>query len=582
MNPAGVKKRRDDPPSGARRLSMGLAADFVLIVVAGLAGGIMARILRLPLLVGYIVAGIFVGPYTAGPTVVQIRDIETLAEIGVALLLFSLGLEVSFRDLHVVRRVALIGGPIQLLVTIGITALAAVHLLGFSPSESLWFGAMISISSTMVVLKVLAAAGVSSTLASRVMIGLLLVQDLAVVPMLIVLPQLGSPDHLLVRVGSALGLASGFLVVIYLAGTRLLPPLFRRLLSWGSRELFLVAVVATGVGVGAAMHAAGFSFALGAFVAGLMLSESEFSHQALSDIVPLRDIFGLLFFVTVGMLFDPNFAIQNFSLILIVIATIVVGKAIIFGLIARAFGYRHMAPWVIGLGLSQVGEFAFVLARAGFNAKLMSKPVYDLALTAAVLTIAFSPAVSAAALPLGRAWKRRTKAADAPARVEMPHSDLTGHVVVGGYGRTGRVVARALQSAGIPCFVVESNYSLMADSRGSGCAGLWGDIGSDEILQAARIRQAKMLLLTMPDQHTVDLAADRSRRLNPDLALVVRCNRVDDLQKLQDRGIVAVQPEFEGGLEMVRQVLTRCGRANEEIGRIVDQSRREIYQEKSA
>jgi len=562
---------------------MGLAADFVLIVVAGLAGGILARMLRLPLLVGYILAGIVVGPYTAGPTVVQIHDIETLAEIGVALLLFSLGLEVSFRDLHIVRRVALIGAPIQLLVTIGATALAAAYLLGFTWSESLWFGAMISISSTMVVLKVLAAGGVSSTLASRVMIGLLLVQDLAVVPMLIVLPQLGSPDNLLNRVGSALGLAVGFLVVVFLAGTRLLPPLFRRLLSWGSRELFLVAVVATGVGVGAAMHAVGFSFALGAFIAGLMLSESEFSHQALSDVVPLRDIFGLLFFVTVGMLFDPNYAIHNLGLILSVVATIVVGKAIIFGLVARAFGYRHMAPWVIGLGLSQVGEFAFVLARTGFNAKLLSRPVYDLALTATILTIALSPLVSAAALPMGRVWKRWTGADEVSTPVEVhTFSDLTGHVVVGGYGRTGRAVARALQSAGIPFFVIESNYSLMADFMDSGFAGLWGDVSSDEILRAARIQGAKALLLTMPDRHTIDLAADRSRRLNPDLALVVRCTRMDELQQLQDRGILAVQPELEGGLEMVRQVLAHCGHADKEIVRIVGGLRREIYQEKTS
>ena len=394
---------------------MGLAADFVLIVVAGLLGGILARAIHLPLLVGYVVAGIFVGPYTAGPTVVQIHDIETLAEIGVALLLFSLGLEVSFRDLQVVRRVSLIGGPIQILVTIGAAALAAFNLLGFTWPESLWFGAMISVSSTMVVLKVLAAGGVSTTLAGKVMIGQLLVQDLAVIPMLIILPELGNPGNLLSRVGLALALGAGVLVVVFLAGTRLLPPLFRRIMSWGSRELFLVAVVATGVGIGAAMYAAGFSFALGAFIAGLILSESEFSHQALSDVVPLRDIFGLLFFVTVGMLFDPNYAIQNSSQILVAVAAIVAGKSLVFGLIARAFGYRHMAPWLIGLGLSQVGEFSFVLARTGFNGKFISKPVYDLALTATVLTMALSPVIAAAALPLGRMWSR----AGSPRRTTM-------------------------------------------------------------------------------------------------------------------------------------------------------------------
>lgn len=385
---------------------MGLAADFVLIVLAGFAGALLARLLRLPLLVGYILAGVFVGPHTNGPTVVQIHDIETLAEIGVALLLFSLGLEVSFEQLQPVRRIALFGGCIQMVLTIALAALAAHYALGLPPTESLWLGSMVAVSSSMVVIKVLAARGLSATLASRVMIGLLLVQDLAVVPLLIVLPRLGDPGSLLPRVLSALALAGAFLAVVYWLGRKILPALFRRILSWGSRELFVVAVLATGVGVGTATHAVGISFALGAFFAGLMLSGSDFTHQAHSEIEPVRDIFGLLFFVSVGMLFDPRYALHNAGLVLAVVAATMVGKALIFGLLARVFGYRYMAPWIIGLGLSQIGEFAFVLARTGWSAQLISKPVYDLALTATVITLALSPSLSLLAVPLGRAWKQ--------------------------------------------------------------------------------------------------------------------------------------------------------------------------------
>lgn len=562
---------------------MGIAADFVLIVVAGLLGGILARLLRLPLLVGYVVAGIFVGPFTAGPTVHQIHDIETLAEIGVALLLFSLGLEISFRDLQPVRKVALIGGPLQLVLTIGAAALAAIWLLGFNQPEALWFGAMVSVSSTMVVLKVLAAGGVTSTLASRVMIGLLLVQDLAVVPMLIILPQLANPDNLLPRVGLALGQASALLVFVYFTGTRLLPPILRRILSWGSRELFLVAVVATGVGVGAAMHAAGFSFALGAFVAGLILSESEFSHQALSDVVPLRDIFGLLFFVTVGMLFDPNYAIQNIGLIAIVVAAILFGKALIFGTLSRALGYRFMAPWIIGLGLSQVGEFSFVLARTGLSGNFISKPVYDLALTSTIVTMALSPAVSAMALPIGRKWQSWfATPVTPPPPGEIPHHELTGHVIVGGYGRAGHTIAGALREAEVPFIVVESSYALLADVRDDGYHGLLGDITRDEILMAANIQKAKMLLLTMPDHNTVDLAIDRSRSLNPGLILVARSTNARFLKHLRDTGVLAVQPEFEGGLEMIRQGLLRCGREDEVVNRIMGHLRQEMYKQPAA
>ncbi len=262
--------------------------------------------LRVPLLVGYVAAGVLVGPYTAGPTVVQVHDIEQLADIGVALLLFSLGLEMSFRDLQPVRRIALIGGPLQIVLTTALAAVAGVKALGMPVTEAIWFGAMISLSSTVVVLKTLSAAGVTSTLASRVMIGLLVVQDLAVVPMLVILPQIGNLDDLPMKLARSIGIATVFLAAVVILGTRLLPPLLRRVLALGSRELFLVSVVAIGVGVGYATQSIGLSFALGAFVAGLILGESEFSHQALSDVVPVRDIFGLLFFVTVGMLLDPT------------------------------------------------------------------------------------------------------------------------------------------------------------------------------------------------------------------------------------------------------------------------------------
>ncbi len=390
---------------------MGIASDFVLILIAGLLGGLLARVLRMPLLVGYVAAGVVVGPHTAGPTVVQIHDIERLAEIGVALLLFSLGLEISLRDLQPVRRIALIGGPIQIILMAAGAALAGIKFLGLPVTDSLWLGAMISLSSTMVVLKTLAESDTTSTLAGRVMIGLLVVQDLAVIPMLIVLPQVADLSGALPRLARAGGIAILVLAVMVVIGRWLLPVLLARVVALGSRELFLVAVVASGVGVGYAAHAAGLSFALGAFVAGIVLSESEFSHQALSDVTPLRDVFGLLFFVTVGMLFDPRFVWEHAGPVALATLLIITGKALILGLLTRAFGYIGMAPWIVGLGLSQIGEFSFVLARSGLNAGLLSATAYSLALTCTILTMALSPLVSSAALPLGRTWERWRKPA---------------------------------------------------------------------------------------------------------------------------------------------------------------------------
>ena len=390
---------------------MGIASDFVLIVIAGLVGGLLARLLRIPLLVGYVAAGVAVGPHTAGPTVVQIHDVELLAEIGVALLLFSLGLEISFRDLRPVRKIALIGGPVQILLTASGGALAGIKFLGLSVTDSLWLGAMISLSSTMVVLKTLSESDTTSTLASRVMIGLLVVQDLAVIPMLVILPQLADLNGALARLARAGTIAALVLAATVLIGRWLLPILLTRVAALESRELFLVAVVASGVGVGYAAYAAGLSFALGAFVAGIVLSESEFSHQALREIIPLRDIFGLLFFVTVGMLFDPRFVWEHAGQVALLTLLIIIGKALILGFLTRAFGYTNITPWIVGLGLSQIGEFSFVLARSGFGSGLLSNTAYGLGLTCTILTMALAPLVSSMALPLERAGERWRKPA---------------------------------------------------------------------------------------------------------------------------------------------------------------------------
>lgn len=557
---------------------MGIAADFVLIVVVGLAGAVVARALGLPLLVGYVAAGVMVGPHTAGPTITNLEDIEVLAEIGVALLLFALGLEVSFRDLRTVQRIALIGGPFQVIVTALFGAWLGQAVAGMPFIDALWFGAMISLSSTMVVLKTLAATSTMSTLASRVMIGLLVVQDLAVVPMLIVLPQLGATDGVGSRLLQATLVAGAFLLVMVFVGTRLLPAMLRRVVGWGSRELFLVAVVAAGVGIGAVAQKLGLSFAIGAFIAGVVLSESELSHQALSDVAPLRDIFGLLFFVSVGMLFDPAYVIANAGKVAVLVAAIVVGKSVIFGVLARAFGYRNMAPSIIGLGLSQIGEFSFVLARTGRAGNFISTDTYDLALTCTVLSMALSPLVFPGLLPMARAVARQlrpTPAIDLP----RPRTALENHVVVAGFGRTGHAVVDALQAVGLPYLIVEMHHEALARPLEQGVPAIWGDIGSEDILVAAGIPQARMLVMAVPDWHAIRVGIERARRLNPRLYVVARATaaaHMDDLRALRVDAVV--QPEFEGGLEMVRRALAQSDRGDDEIERVTSNLRRALYE----
>ena len=558
--------------------TLGIASDFVLIIIAGLFGGLVARALRLPLMAGYVAAGVLIGPNTAGPTVVQVHDLELLAEIGVALLLFSLGLELSFRDLQPVRRVALIGGPIQIVVTSAVAAFAAAKGLDMPAREAIWFGAMLSVSSTVVVLKTLSATGVTQTLASRVMIGLLIIQDLSVVPMLVILPQLGAADHLFGSLARAIGIATALLAAIVILGAWLLPKLLRLILAWGSRELFLVSVVAIGVGVGYATHLVGLSFALGAFVAGLVLSESEFSHQALSEVVPIRDIFGLLFFVSVGMLLDPAYAISHAGEIAAVVFLTFLGKSIIFGGLARAFGYVNMAPWIIGLGPSQIGEFSFVLARTGMTSGILSKATYNLALTCTVLTMALSPFAAGMALPLGRAWRRFRKPTQSSVQVESFDDSLHGHVIVAGYGRSGKAAARVLQRAGIPLVVVEISHSVFGGLASDGFSGIWGDITGEEILKAAQLEKARILLLTVPDKSSVRLSVERARRLNPSISIVARALRTDDVIELRKLGVDAVvQPEFEGGVAMVRQALVQYTEDGAAVSRLISDLRAEFY-----
>src|SRR5829696_528692 len=380
-------------------MRVSIAGDIALILVAALLGGLVAQRLGLPLILGYILAGVAVGPNTGGPTVSSVHDIELLAEIGVALLLFTIGLHFSLDELAPVRRVALLGTAAQMALTIAFSY-GLGRLLGFGWQEAAWFGALLSLSSTAVVLKSLSEQGVMGTLSSRVILGMLVAQDLAVVPLIVVLPELGNIGAGLSELGVAALRAALFVAVMLAFGRRILPWLMARVAAWNSRELFLISVVAIGLGVGYATYLFGLSFAFGAFVAGLVLSQSDYSHQALADVEPLRDVFAMLFFVSVGMLLDPAFLIQNAGTVALVVALVFVVKGLVFAGVVRAFGYGKIIPFAVGLGLFQVGEFSFVIARVGLEDGAISQRSYSILLTTAVITMSLTPfAMRLAPLP---------------------------------------------------------------------------------------------------------------------------------------------------------------------------------------
>ncbi len=555
---------------------MGITADIAIIVVAALIGGLIAQFLKQPLILGYILAGVVVGPYTGGITVTEIHNIELLAEIGVALLLFSLGLEFSFTQLQPVRKIALIGTPIQLILTMAY-GFAVGKLLGFEAIASLWIGALISLSSTMVILKTMMNRGLMGTLSSRVMIGMLIVQDLAVIPLMIMLPQLSNPQVGIPLLGWAALKAAVFLSLMIIVGTRVIPKFMAYMATWKSRELSILTVTATGLGIGYATYLFGLSFAFGAFVAGMILGESDYSHQALSDIIPLRDVFGLLFFVSIGMLLDPAFLNANLKLVSLLVLLIIIGKGLIFSALVIFFGYGNVIPIAIGLGLSQVGEFSFVLASVGVNTKSISTELFSLILTTAVITMILTPFLSDLAAPLYALRKRRFKC-EPLQTMNFPQNDLHHHVVIAGVGRVGSYVAHVLKSLNVTFVAIEFDCRQIERMREAGIALVYGDASQSTVLSAARIEQADLLVITVPSTNVTRSIAENSLQANQELKIVARVETIDEIGILRELGVKEViQPEFEAGLEVTRQALLSLNIEADSIRRFTDQVRQESY-----
>ncbi len=557
-------------------MRLGITGDIAVILVAALLGGMIARRLGAPLLLGYILAGIVVGPHTPGPTVVRREDIELLADIGVALLLFTIGLDVPLQQLKPVQRIALLGTPLQILLTMAL-GYGVGRLLGWGWVEAVWVGALLSLSSTMVVLKTLMEQGFADTLAGRVMLGMLIAQDLAGVPLLILLPALHDVGEGLTLLGVAALRAVLIVAAIVLFGTYVFPRLMARIAGWNSRELFLISVVAAGLGIGYATYLFGLPFAFGAFLAGLVLSESDYSHQALHDITPLRDVFGMLFFVSVGMLIDPVFLLERAGTIAAVVVITLVGKAIVLGSVTRAFGYRDIAPLAVAFGLFQVGEFSFVLAREGVRTGSIAPDVYAVVLTTAVITMVLTPFVIRLATPVHRWWRSRFPAP--PMNLEnAPEDGWRDHVVIVGYGRIGRLIAQVLHQLGQPFAVVDIDQAAVHNARAAGFRAVYGDAAAEAVLGAAGVQMARLVIVTVPDTVTLRLVVPLIRRLNPAAHVVVRAASAEHLHELGRLGVYeAVQPELEAGLELLRQALLHLGFGAGDIQRFVERVHREYY-----
>ncbi|MBC8258226.1 MAG: cation:proton antiporter [SAR324 cluster bacterium] len=533
---------------------MGIATDFILLVVSAFFSGLLMQRLGQPLILGYILTGIAFGPYSGGFALTSVHEIELLAEIGVALLLFALGLEFSLKDLKEVKKISLIGTPIQILLTIGL-GYGIGQWMGWDAKSSLWLGALVSLSSTMVLLKTLMNQGWLGTLSSKVMVGMLIVQDLAVVPLIILLPMLNEPSLGWIPLEIAILKTVVFLAAMILFGTRLLPKIMRYIAHLGSRELFLLAITAIGLGVGYLTYLVGLSFPFGAFIAGMVLSESDYGHQALSDIIPVRDLFGLLFFASVGMLFNPGFLVEHWQQVLMLVLIVSLGKGFIFALLARIFKYGNVVPLAVGMGLFQVGEFSFVLAQVGVSTNSISHEVYSLVLTTAVITMFLTPLVSGQTARLYALRKRWFKH-EALDSKNMPKSGLHNHVIIVGGGRVGFRIAQVLKRLHVPLLIIELDQLRVERAQKSETPVVYGDASHEVVLEAAEISSARLLIITSPEVMITQTVVERARKKNSAIQVVARAPGVEFLEEFKKLNISEVViPEFEAGLEMARKAL---------------------------
>ena len=538
--------------------------------------GYISHLLRLPLILGYIISGIVIGPYTGGITVSNIDEISVLSEIGVALLLFSIGIDLSMKEIKEVKLIALIGTPIQLLVT-GVYGYYIGNYFSFNNNASVVLGMVISLSSTMIVIKSLMNLGLISSLSGRVMLGILVVQDLAAVPLMIIIPQLKHLETSLNLLGFTLlkGIAVIFIIVVL--GGKIMPIFLRNISRLNSRELFLLTITALGLGIGFFTHLAGLSFALGAFITGVVLNGSEYSHKAMSDIIPLRDIFGLIFFTSIGMLFDPVFFQSNIKTILLLVSLVILGKIIIFMIISRIFGYINVVPLAVGFGLSQIGEFSFVLAKLGLEEKLFDAKIFSIILSTSVLTLLISPFLLILTSPIYSTF-RRVFPYKITSITKHVNEEAQNEIVIAGGGRVANSIAQVLHGLGFKFILIENDYKRFEIMKKKGFNCIFGDSSKEIILQFSNLSNAKLLIITVPIVEITKDIISVAKKINPNLTIIVRCNDIDELEDFYKLNISqVVQPEFEASLEMTRQALLHLEISVEAIQSYLDEVRRQKY-----
>jgi CPA2 family monovalent cation:H+ antiporter-2 len=557
--------------------------NIAVALLTAFVGGLIARRLGLPAIVGYLLAGMAIGPFTPG-FVGDIENISQLAELGVIFLMFGVGLHFSLRDLWTVRAIAIPGALIQIVVVTAV-GFALSQLWGWSAPAGLVLGFALSIASTVVLLRSLTDSGLLNTRHGQVAVGWLVIEDLATILILVLLPALfgAGESASLEAVGVALLKAAIFVGLMLVIGVRLLPWLLTRIAFSRSRELFILAVVA--VAVGTALGSAelfGVSLALGAFLAGVVLGESPISHQIGAEVVPFRDLFTVVFFVSIGMLVNPTHMLASADQVLALVVLIVLGKplfTILMGFVLPASG-RTMLVAAIGRG--QIGEFSFILGQAGVGLGVLTQDQYSLILSGALISIVLNPLLFKLVPKTEQflkgvpgVWQRLNQQGQGP---ELAVPSLNDHVVIVGAGRVGEHILAVLGRLDVPRLVMEIDAHRAAEFNRQGVATLFGDAANSEVLDHAGLKRARVLVITLPEEAATEMVVAAARHIAPNVPIIARATTQPGVQRLYDLGAQdVIHPELEGGLEVVRHTLLALGFPADQVQPYTDAVRADHY-----
>lgn len=558
---------------------LGLVGDLAIVAAAAVVGGVLARLLRLPTVLGYLAAGVAIGPHTPGPSG-DIEDVRTVADLGVALLMFTLGIRFSIRELNTYRGLAFACGIGVTVATLGCGTLTGVAL-GLEVDQALVAGMAVSISSTMIALRLLEDRGLIGAPAGRIALVTSLVQDIGVVVMLVMIPVLGEGSS---NVAEELGVAAlkggGLLIGLWLVGTFVLPRVLSRVAASRSRELFLLTVVALALGTASLSFEAGLSLAFGAFLAGLLISESEYAHRTLVEVFPLREVFAVVFFVAIGMLINPDSFVDDPQIVFGFAGVAVLVKIVLITLAGTAFGFpgRVVVPAAVALG--NMGEFSFVIFSQALDEGVLTPQLNEALLAAVLISLAVSPLLFAAHEPaLAYATRfsalRRVLQPTREANIQE-ESRLVNHAVIVGYTQAGIELAKALRLREFKYIVIDESPMVYRDLERQGVPVILGDASLPAVLEQAVVDRARVLAITVDDPLQVLSVVATARNLNKRLDVIARGGPDDTLEVLRESGVSrVVEAEFEVGSQFVRHTLQRFGMTSQEVQTLLARIRRD-------